>query len=1292
MDRFEVHAHTDYSNIRLIDCINKVDTLISRAQEIGLRGICITDHECLSGHVKANQIALGLQKKGSDFKIGLGNEIYLTDSRESNQRYWHFILIAKDVIGYKQLRILSSRAWLQSYHDRGMERVPTLKSELAEIVKANKGHLIATSACLGGELSAAVLEMEEARHRGDKETAAQSYHRIKDFLSFVQDLFGDDFYIECAPGASKEQVIVNKKLAEIANVYGMKMVIGTDAHYLKKEDRYVHKAYLNSKNGEREVDNFYEFSYLQTEEEIVENLTPSIVDSYEKMCANSMEIFDKIQNYSLLHNQVIPQVEVKDFPQTKAEIKDCPILNAMYASENQHERYWVNECVNKLKELGKYNETYLKRLEEEADVKKTIGEKLGTNMFSYPITLQHYTDLFWECGSLVGAGRGSSCSGLNHYLLGVTQVDPIEWRLPFWRYLNKDRAELGDIDIDICPSKKGAILQKIKEERGAKFLESIDSLSRENLGAVLVATFGTEGTRSTILTACRGYRSEDCPDGIDVDEAQYIASLIPQERGFSWSLSDVMYGNKEKNRKKSDLFIKKMEEYPGLFDIMNGIVGLINKRSSHASGVIFMDEDPYQFGAFMRTPRGEVITACDLHDAEAQGMTKYDMLVTEVQDKIAQTILFLQENGEIEKDLTLRQVYDKYFSPDVLPLGDEATWKNIQAGKILNIFQFDSDVGSQAIKKIQPTTITEMSDANSLMRLMAAEPGAETPLDKYVRFKNNIKLWYQEMKNAGLTQKEMETLEPYFKESYGVPPSQEQLMMMLMDEGICGFSLKEANAARKLVGKKLMDKIPELKKQIKEMAKSPAIAKYVWECGVKPQLGYSFSKIHSSVYSLIGFQTAYLATRWNPIYWNTACLVVNSGSLEDAESATTDYAKLAKALGEIIEQKIKVSLVDINKSDYGFLPDVKNNQIIFGLKALSGVNAEVIEKIIQNRPYLSLKDFIQKCALGKTAMVSLIKGGAFDFLMEQEKVSIHPRLAAMIYYLSINCNAKSKLTLQNLNGLIEEGLLPTELDFERRVFRFNKYLKGKKSAEYYALDNPSQNFYREFFDEELLKVGHHGDVGILQKDWDKIYSSIMDKVRAHLVNHQQEMLSAYNQRLFKAVWDKYAKGSISAWEMEALCFYYHEHELAHADMQRYGAIDFRTLSREPIVERTFKKGNREIPLFKLNRIIGTVISKNDARNSIFLLTTGGVVSVKFTKEYYAMFGRQLSEVQEDGTKKVVEKGWFKRGEKLMITGFRREDTFVAKKYQSTGGHQLYKIISVEPNGELVLTHERKDEE
>ena len=114
-------------------------------------------------------------------------------------------------------------------------------------------------------------------------------------------------------------------------------------------------------------------------------------------------------------------------------LENYPILDSMYQSDDSYERYWVNECFDKLKEKNLLNETYISRLEEEADIKRTIGEKLGTNMFAYPITLQHYINMFWDCGSTVGAGRGSSCSGLNHYLLGITQLDPIKWNLPFWR-------------------------------------------------------------------------------------------------------------------------------------------------------------------------------------------------------------------------------------------------------------------------------------------------------------------------------------------------------------------------------------------------------------------------------------------------------------------------------------------------------------------------------------------------------------------------------------------------------------------------------------------------------------------------------------------------------------------------------------------------------------------------------------------------------------------------------------------------------------------------------------------
>ena len=803
--RFEPHSHTHYSNIRLLDCINRPEFLIQRAEEIRLAGIAITDHECLSSHVEVNILAKKLKEKNPNFKVALGNEIYLTETRDINQRYWHFILIAKDKEGHRQLRKLSSLAWLNSYWDRGLERVPTLKSELEATIKSNPGHLIATTACIGGELGGNILNLEKGRQIGDTNLEITAKQNIINFVLWCKDLFGSDFYFETAPGASREQIIVNKKIAELSQVFGVKMVLGSDAHYLTKEDRYVHKAYLNSKGGEREVDDFYEYAYLQDENDIIKNLTPSIVDSYEQMCKNSMEIYDKIEWYSLEHAQVIPSVEVKDYMKTEwknEQSKEFPILTKMFKSDDIYERYWVNECVNKLTEKNLRKKEYLDRLEEEADIKYTIGEKLGTNMFRYPIVLQHYINMFWELGSSVGAGRGSSCSGLNHYLLGVTQLDPIKWDLPFWRYLNKERVELGDIDIDLCPSKRPLIIQEIKKERGKNFKNNIDSISRANLGCTLIATFGTETTKSTIITACRGYRSEDYPDGIDVDVSQYLSSLVPQERGFLWSLDDMINGNTEKDRQPVTAFINEIGQYPGLLEIMQGIEGLINKRSSHASGVIMFDEDPYEFGCFMKTPSGDVITQYDLHMCEAAGMTKYDFLLTEVQDKIVQCIKFLQEDGQVEKDFSLKQIYDKYFHPDVLNIDNKEVWKNIQEGNILNIFQFDSQVGAQAAKKICPNNILELTDANGLMRLMASEPGAEMPLDKYVRYKNNIQLWYNEMDRYGLTKEEQRAIEPHFKSSYGVPPSQEQLMRMLMDENICGFSLAEANAARKIVGKK----------------------------------------------------------------------------------------------------------------------------------------------------------------------------------------------------------------------------------------------------------------------------------------------------------------------------------------------------------------------------------------------------------------------------------------------------------------------------------------------------------
>ena len=356
-DRFEVHAHTHYSNLRLLDSINRPKNLVNRAIELGLKGIAITDHETLSGHIELNMYQKEVQKEHPEFKIVLGNEIYLVPTRENGQRYFHFILMAKNKTGHRALKELSSMAWMNSYWDRGLERVATTYDDLARVVKKYPNSLVATTACLGGELSVNTMNLISAEKTGDKNGAEVAHNNIVNFMLWCKELFGDDFYVECAPASSRDQVMVNQRLVSISQAFGVKMVIGSDAHYLKKEDRYVHKAYLNSKGGEREVDDFYEFAYLQDNEEIIENLKASNFDILfiEQMFNNSVEIYDKIENFSLLHKQQIPSVEVKNYPQQSNTYIQYDVLNSLYESEDIVERYWVNECVNKLIELGKHN-------------------------------------------------------------------------------------------------------------------------------------------------------------------------------------------------------------------------------------------------------------------------------------------------------------------------------------------------------------------------------------------------------------------------------------------------------------------------------------------------------------------------------------------------------------------------------------------------------------------------------------------------------------------------------------------------------------------------------------------------------------------------------------------------------------------------------------------------------------------------------------------------------------------------------------------------------------------------
>ena len=1267
--------------------------------------------------MEVNQYAKKIREKYPNFKIALGNEIYLVDERKPGQKYYHFILIAKDLYGHQGLHELSSAAWYGMYNDRNMDRVPLLKSELKDIMQKYKGHIIATTACIGGELSTKALAMVNAQKKDDMETATLAYQDICTFIQYCKDIFGDDFYIECAPSTQQDQIIVNQKLFKIAQNYHIPMVVATDSHYLTRMDRPIHKAYLNSKDGDREVDLFYEFTYLMDEKECRELLNKSFNNDeiINWIFQNTLKIKDKIQDYSLEKVQSIPKVEVVFYPQ-RNQCEEYPVLHQLFMSENPQERAWVNECVMAMHEKKLTDKIYYERLETEANVILTIGNKLHDCLFAYFNTFKHYIDLFWECGSIVGPGRGSATGFLSNYLLGITQLEPVRWNLQYWRFLNLERVELPDIDIDLAPSRRPAIFEAIRKERG-------------EYGLIQVAAFGTEGTKSAILTACRGYRTEDFPEGIDVDTAQYMSSLIPQHRGFLWPLKDVIYGNPEEDRAPVKPFIHEVEQYPGLLDIMLNIEGVVNKRTIHASGVILYDKDHiFETASVMRAPSGELITCYDLLRAESAGDVKYDFLATEACDKIIQCYNLLSKYNEIPQ-MGLRDFYNQYLHPEVLNTKDQRIWDHLSAGDVLDVFQFSTGVGLAVAKKLKPQNPIEMTAANALMRLMS-EKGQESQQDRYCRIqKAGIKAFDDEMRQRNLSEDIIQKLHKHCDKYYGCCALQEQMMEILMD--VAGFSLAEANAARKVVAKKQMDKIPALKEQLFSRFDDARVAEYIWEIVVAPSLGYAFSLNHSLPYSFVGIQMIYLAINFNPIYWDTACLIVNSGSLEQLPEeeeivniyepedfseyeyedlpdrsgkkkrrrAATDYGKIARAIGDIQSAGIKVSLADINRSAFGFAPDVENNQILFGLKGILNVGDDIVQDIINNRPYASIKDFLAKVKIGRRAMVSLIKSGAFD--------SMEDRKFAMAWYIWQTCDKKNRITLQNMASLIKYDILPKDdsMVLASRVYEFTRYLKKvckkmtlqvvNKQVEFYILDDRAVNFINELHDIGAISfnaVEYCEQFIINTLLWDKFYQSEMNIVRDYITKNQSEVLNSLNKIIFAEDWNNYAKGTISAWEMEVLCFYYHEHELAHLPIAKYGISDFSKLPTTPIVDKTFKRNGREIPLFKLSRICGTCIAKNKTKSTVTLLTTSGVVELKFRKELFALFDKQISERGADGCKHVKEKGWFNRGNMIVVTGVRVDDVFLVKKYSSTPGHTIYKIDSINDKGEINLISERYSSE
>ena len=455
MEIFNIHLHTDMSNIKLRDSTNKVKDVLEYALKLGLPGVAITDHSSIGNHIKATRYIEDNPDRFKDFTLGLGEEFYLCErekiekSVENNEkvRFPHFLVLAKNKNGYEFLKRLTTREWENSFWYRGMQRTPTYYEDLIELTKGYEDDIIFSSSCIGSPLHQMILEYHYDRTK-------ENQRRIHKFITFFINIVGkDDFYLELQPaikhdGSNKEikqeQQIVNDMLLKLSEAYGLKCIVTTDAHYLHKDQAFAHETFLKSANGEREVQEFYSTTYMMNRQELLEYFDEELLD---KLIANTHEIMNKIEPITFKSQTRVPTVDIPPYEDRNLfnEYLDRYKYIDLYKHSTQAiDRYYLHLIGEGMVRYNQeFNEENLSRIDLELEQIWEISLKLEQALSSYFVLTKDIVDMMWEV-SIVGTARGSASCYYTNYLLGIVQFNPIEYNLPYYRFLSKERASLPD--------------------------------------------------------------------------------------------------------------------------------------------------------------------------------------------------------------------------------------------------------------------------------------------------------------------------------------------------------------------------------------------------------------------------------------------------------------------------------------------------------------------------------------------------------------------------------------------------------------------------------------------------------------------------------------------------------------------------------------------------------------------------------------------------------------------------------------------------------------------------------
>jgi DNA polymerase-3 subunit alpha len=902
LDFVHLHTHSEFS---LLDGAARLDRLIKQAVDLNMGALALTDHGVMFGSFDFYQ-----KCKSAGIKPIVGLEAYVTSGSHKDKtpraekNAYHLILLCKNETGYKNLLKLATSAAVDGFYYK-----PRIDHDLLE--QFHEG-LIATTACIGSEVNVALLKND--------------YEKALKIAGYYREIFGsENFFIELQDHHLPEQAKANEGLLKISRDLNLKLICTNDIHYLKREDAYAHDVLLCIGTGAN-INDTNRMRYDSNE---------FYMKSREEMRALFKKHPEALENTAMIAEMCSLQIDSGRAP-----------MPTPYIPEGHDTLSYLKRLAEEglERKIGKVTDQYREQLKYELDVIRQTG------FAQYFLIVRDFA-MFARDKEIFYGVRGSAAGSLTSFCVDITDIDPVDYDLTFERFLNPERVQMPDIDMDFEDARRQEVIEYVTNKYGEGHVAQI-------------VTFGTLAAKAVIKDAGRVL-------GMSIADVNRITGKIPSQP-LHITIQEAMDMVPElKELYDGDPIIKK------LIDTAMTLEGISRHSSVHAAGVVISNDPLVEYTPLHRASQdGGLVTQYSASNLEKLGLLKMDFL-----GLINLTIL----GRSIEN---IRKSRNVHLDVHTIPLDDVKAFDLLGRGETTGVFQLESSGMRRYVQELKPNSVRDLAAMVALYR-----PGPMAHIPTFIRAKHGL----EEIKYPH------PWLEPVLKETYGVIVYQDQVMRIA--QVIAGYSLGAADVLRRVMGKKKKDEMAKQRETFLAGAEKKGVSRKVADnifSLIEPFAGYAFNKAHAVCYANVAYQTAYLKANY-PVEYMAALLACYIQKPD----------KIATCIDECSRMKINILPPDINLSDADF--SAEGDAIRFGLAAIKNVGKAAVDIILSARneggKFLSLYDFCSRIAqsgsVTRSTMEALIQSGAFS--------SMHPNRKALVAILdkAIQLAAKSQRDLES---------------------------------------------------------------------------------------------------------------------------------------------------------------------------------------------------------------------------------------------------------------------------------------